>query len=125
MRRLKSFAAVTASWEQLLSAVEANRDELPQVETFRVQLEACLDDLRAAHAQRAALEANRLRATRDLKIALDQGTALASRLRAWARGQYGNRGDKLIEFGMKPRCKRKPRGRPGKEERAPRKPTEP
>jgi hypothetical protein len=84
-----------------------------------------VEDLRAVHAHRAALQANTLRATQDLNIALDQGSALASRLRAWIHGQYGSRGDKLIEFGMKPRLKRKPRGKPEKEEGAPRKPTEP
>jgi hypothetical protein len=125
MRKRMSFAVITAEWEQLLAAVEANRDDLPQAEALRVQLEASLEDLRALQAQRAALEANRLRATQDLRICFDQGRALASRLREWVRGQYGVRGDKLIEFGMKPRRKRRIRGRPEKEEGAPWKPTEP
>jgi hypothetical protein len=124
VRKRTTFATITAEWEQLLAAVEANRDELPQVEAFRVQLEASLEDLRALQVQRATLEANRLRATRDLKVSLDRGKALAGRLREWVRGRYGS-GDKLIEFGMKPRRKRRARGRPGKEEEAPRKPTEP
>jgi hypothetical protein len=124
VRKRTTFATITAEWEQLLAAVEANRDELPQVEAYRVQLEASLEDLRVLQVQRATLEANRLRATRDLKVSLDRGKALAGRLREWIRGWYGS-GDKLIEFGMKPRRKRRARGRPGKEEGAPRKPTEP
>jgi hypothetical protein len=128
MKKTRSFAAITADWEQLLAAAEANRDDIPQAEAFRVQLEASLEDFRALHAQRAALEANRLRSTQELKIALDRGVVLAGRIRAWVRGQYGIHDDKLVEFGMKPWRKRKPRGRPaagGGEERAPRKPTEP
>jgi hypothetical protein len=128
MTKTRSFAAITADWEQLLAAAEANRDDIPQAEAFRVQLEASLEDFRALHAHRAALEANRLRSTQDLKIALDRGTALAGRIRAWVRGQYGSRNEKLVEFGMKPWRKRKPRGRPaaeGGEERAPRMPIEP
>jgi hypothetical protein len=124
----QSFAGFTAGWDQLLAAVEANRADLPEIEIFRVQLEANLEDLRALHAQRATLQANALRVTQDLKHARDQGMALASRLREWVRCRYGIRNDKLIEFGIKPRRKRRSRGKPveeGGEERAPRKPTEP
>ena len=46
IRAKKAFAQVTADWDQLLAAVEANRADLPEVEAFRVQLEANLEDLR-------------------------------------------------------------------------------
>lgn len=118
MREKKAFAQVTADWDQLLAAVEANRADLPEVEAFRVQLEANLEDLRAAQARRASLEAERLQATRAVKVSLVHGRALASRIRFWVRGQYGDQSDKLVEFGMKPYRGRRPaRGKPERGER--------
>jgi hypothetical protein len=118
MREKKAFAQVTADWDQLLAAVEANRADLPEVEAFRVQLEANLEDLRAAYARRASLEAERLQATRAVSASLAHGKALASRIRIWVRGQYGRHSNKLIEFGIKPyRRQGRPRGQPERGER--------
>lgn len=118
MREKKAFAQVTADWDQLLAAVEANRADLPEVEAFRVQLEANLEDLRAAYARRASLEAERLQATRTVKASLAQGKALASRIRIWVRGRYGIHNHKLVEFGIKPyRRRRLAREKPEKGER--------
>lgn len=113
--KTKAFDAVTVEWEQLLAAVTANQEELPQVEAFRVQLEAHLTDLRALQAQRAALQVKALQATQNLRDALAWGLDLVTRIRDGVRGHYGFRNDKLTEFGIRPIRKRKEVACPGGE----------
>jgi hypothetical protein len=121
MKAGRSLAILTAAWEQLLAAVTAHQADLPEVEAYRVQLEASLEDVRAAHARRASLEAEKLRATQAVNLALDHGKALASRLRIWVRGVYGLHSDKLVEFGIKPLGRRRAvRGGRRDEKKAPR-----
>ena len=109
----QSLAGILSTWDQLLAAVEANQEDLPHVEPWRVQLEASLTDLRALHARRATLHAEMCQSTQDLQDFLALGKDLAARVRYGVRAQYGFRSDKLIEFGMKPSRKGKPsRDRP-------------
>jgi hypothetical protein len=118
MREKKLFAGLTADWDQLLAAAEANRADLPEVEAFRVQLEANLEDVRAAHARRAGLEAEKLQATQAIHASLASGKSLAGRIREWVRCRYGIHSEKLVEFGITPiRRRRLARGKPEKGER--------
>lgn len=121
----KSFDAITAEWEQLLAAVAANQDDLPQVEVLSVQLEAHLAALRAMQARRVGLRVQTLQATQELWDSLEWGLELVTRIRDGVRGHYGFRNDKLTEFGIRPGPKRKEVGcRPEERaEEAPRSPS--
>jgi hypothetical protein len=117
------------TWDRLLAAVEANREDLPQVEALHVELEASLTDLRILHARRATLQREMLVRTQELKILAAQGRDLAVRIRYVIRARYGFRSDKLLEFGIKPIPERRPRHRRSPPDRleteAPRNPTAP
>jgi hypothetical protein len=124
-----SWAGLMSAWGRLLAAVDANREDLLQVEAFRVQLEASLTDLRILHARRATLQREMLVRTQELKVLTAQGRDLAVRIRDGVRSRYGFRSDKLLEFGMQPIPERRPRRRHSPpdpvETKAPRNPTAP
>ncbi|HEY3570295.1 MAG TPA: hypothetical protein VGP73_20360 [Thermoanaerobaculia bacterium] len=98
----QSFAKVLAHWERLLAGAETNRDDLPALEPYRVQLEAALADTRKFHERRASRAAAARQATRELRAMLRLGRDLASRFESGVRLLYGRRSPKLVEFGMKP-----------------------
>jgi hypothetical protein len=124
-----SWTGIMTTWDRLLAAVEANRQDLPQVEALHVELEASLTDLRILHARRATLQREMLVRTQELKILAAQGRDLAIRIRYVIRARYGFRSDKLLEFGIKPIPERRPRRRRSPPDRleteAPRNPTAP
>jgi hypothetical protein len=122
-----SLAHTIAHWERLLAAVEENRKDLPFLEMFQAQLGkemVCVKDLRD---RKSALRAERLQASRDLRVFLERGRDLASRIQAGARTQYGIRSEKLTEFGIRLRRRKTVREKPRKEKEneAPRNPTAP
>jgi hypothetical protein len=123
----KSLPTTLALWEQLLAGVEANQEELQHVDVYRAQLDAEMKDVKAALSRRAALHAESLQTTRDLRSFAARGDEMAVRIRAGIHLQYGPRSEKLVEFGMKPtRRRRGPREKPvaETEKGAPRKPAE-
>jgi hypothetical protein len=129
MSETSSWAGLMSTWGRLLAAVEANREDLPQVEGFRGELEASLTDLRILHARRATLQREMLVRTQELKVLAAQGRDLAVRIRDGVRARYGFRSDKLLEFGMQPIPERRSRRRHPPpdpvETKAPRNPTAP
>jgi hypothetical protein len=121
-----SFSNTVADWESLLSAVEANQSEIPNVDAYAAQLAAAVADLKEMRALRAALQSEARELTQSLLGRSAQAKDLAIRLRSWIRGWYGAHNEKLMEFGVKPIRKRGPRGRPaaaGTKDEAPRYPT--
>jgi len=125
-----SWAGIMSAWGRLLAAVDANREDLLQVEAFRVELEASLGDLKVLHARRATLQREMLLRTKELRVLAAQGKDLAVRIRDGVRARYGFRSPKLRQFGMKPVDRRRPlwrrRSTPDPiEAKAPRNPTAP
>ena len=122
-----SLAFTIAHWERLLAAVEENRKDLPFLEMFQAQLGKEMDCVRNLRDRKAALKAETRLATRDLRVFLERGRDLASRIQAGARAHYGIRSEKLTEFGIRLRRPRKAREKPRqeKENEAPRNPTAP
>jgi hypothetical protein len=103
-----------SDWEQLLAAVGANREDLPHVETVRARLAAHVEDLRLLHSDRDRLRTETRRMTEEILQGFAEGGDLAIRLRSYVRSTYGIHSDKLLEFGIKPRGRRRQNGRPPK-----------
>jgi hypothetical protein len=103
----QSFANVITDWEKLLITVTANKDDLGSIDAYRAQLEVEMGGAKAASIRQAALSAEVQQTTRDLEGFLERGRELASRIRTGIRSKYGNRNEKLTEFGMKVQRKRK------------------
>jgi hypothetical protein len=104
-----SFAAIVGHWDVLLAGAEANRDDLPALESYRAQLEAALKEARELYARRLSHEAEALQMSRELRARMDLGRDLAARLESGVRLLYGRRSPKLSEFGMKPLVSTRPR----------------
>jgi hypothetical protein len=77
------------------------------IDAYRAQLEVEMAGAKAASIRQAALSAEVQQATRDLEGFLERGRELSSRIRTGIRSKYGNRNEKLTEFGMKVQRKRK------------------
>jgi hypothetical protein len=110
-------------WERILAAAEANRKELPYLESCRAQLGADIEYVKALRERRAALRVEAFQATRELRALVSRGRELASRIQSGARALYGSRGRKLEEFGIRLRGRKRSRGRPARKDEAPRNPT--
>lgn len=102
MSREPQYGVTLNGWERLLGSMEANAGDFPQFDTYRAQLKAMLDAAREAAAQQAAMAANKQEATRKLQSVLADGRKLANFLRNGVRQRYGNRSEKLVEFGLNP-----------------------
>jgi hypothetical protein len=104
-----SYAKVMREWEVLLTKVSANKEDLPFVEDYRAQLEAELNGVKETIERQTAMQAAFQNETRNLEKFLERGKALAVNIRAGVVTRYGNRSEKLIEFGMRPvRSRRRP-----------------
>jgi hypothetical protein len=102
MAREPKYGVTLNGWERLLGSMEANAGDFPQFDTYRAQLKAMLDGARDASAQQAALAAEKQQATQRLQSVLADGRKLANFLRNGVRQRYGNRSEKLVEFGLRP-----------------------
>lgn len=104
-----SYAKVLRDWEVLLTKVDANKADLPFIEDYRTQLEAELNGAKETIEKQTAMQASFQNETRNLEKFLERGKALAVNIRAGVVTRYGNRSEKLIEFGMRPvRSRRRP-----------------
>ncbi|MES1245297.1 MAG: hypothetical protein ABUT39_27085 [Acidobacteriota bacterium] len=102
MPNSKSYGATVNGWEELLTALEENSGELAQLDLPRQRLQTLLDQIRAFTAEQAALTASRQQATERVYFLLAQGRKLATVLRTSVREHYGNRSQKVAEFGLQP-----------------------
>jgi len=102
MAREPKYGVTLNGWERLLGSLETNAGDFPQLETYRAQLKTMLDGAREAAAQQAALAANKQETTKKLQSVLADGRKLANFLRNGVRQRYGNRSEKLVEFGLNP-----------------------
>ncbi len=119
-----SFADYVVQWEKLLKSLEANQADLPFLADLRSQLVRVVDGLKAATVQQDMFRSQSQQTSRDMEGFLDLGRDLATRLRNGVRTQYGVRGEKLLEFDMKPRRQKlraasKPKSKKKKEEKKP------
>jgi hypothetical protein len=91
-----------ARWERLLVALLANIAELPHLEVPRGKLQALLDEVRALVSQQDVHAASKQLVSQRLKVALADGKKLATFLRTGVKEHFGNRNEKLVEFGVQP-----------------------
>ena len=102
MAREPKYGVTINGWERLLASLEANTQDFPQLESYRMQLKATLEAVRETSAQQAAMAATKQEASKRLQAMLADGRKLANFLRNGVRQRYGNRAEKLVEFGLQP-----------------------
>lgn len=102
MAKEPKYGATLNGWERLLTSMEANGEDFKTLETYRTQLKSMLDTAREASAQQAAMAATKQEASKNLQALLVEGRKLANFLRNGVKQHYGNRSEKLVEFGLAP-----------------------
>ena len=102
MARDPQYGVTINGWERLLVPLEANKQDLPHLETHRALLAGMVAQARGISAQQAAMAASKQEATKRLQALLVEGRKLATFLRTGVRQQYGNRSEKLVEFDLQP-----------------------
>ena len=108
-RRHTTQTGMLGDLQILLTALAANGEDFPHLETSRAKLEKMLDQAYDAATQQANAAAVKQEATKRLQGLTTDGTRLGNALRAMIKEHYGVRSEKLAEFGIQPF-----RGRPRK-----------
>jgi hypothetical protein len=120
MAREKTYNGVLGRWEKLNQMLEANKDDLPALESPRQDLAKVLTQAMEAAKRQAVHTAGKQEASKELKGLITEGERIATMLWQGLRIRYGIRSEKLAEFGLQPF-----RGRPRKAKTAPEEPKEP
>jgi len=107
-KKSRSYGDTLEEWKLIMEAYESNQEDLPHLEAPKNQLKALLEQAKDTIEQQAALAARRQEMTQQLADALDQGRKLATFLRTGIKHRYGNRSEKLVEFGVQPLRPRRP-----------------
>lgn len=102
MAREPRYGVTINGWERLLVSLEANRQDLPHLETHRALLTGMVSQVQEISALQAAMAASKQEATRRLQSLLAEDRKLATFLRTGVRQQYGNRSEKLAELDLQP-----------------------
>jgi hypothetical protein len=102
MAREPKYGVTLNGWERLLTSMEANAEDFKTLETYRAKLKSMLDSAREASTHQAAMEATKQEATKNLRAMLVEGRKLATFLRGGVKQRYGDRSEKLVEFGLAP-----------------------
>ena len=106
-RQQTRFSDFVTDWEQLLVSLLANIAELPHLEAPRAKLQALLEEVRALVTQQDVHTAAKQQISQRLKILLATGKKLATFLRTGIKEHFGNRNEKLVEFGVQTFRRRK------------------
>jgi len=93
--------------EHLATTLEANSADIPHLEAPRVKFKGVLEQLRALNVQHDLHTASKQQVAKQQRTLLADGKKLATFLRTGLKEHFGNRSDKLVEFGVAPFRRRK------------------
>lgn len=102
MPRETKYAGIAGELQRLLGALEANREELPQLEPFRLKLVGIFTQVLEVFQQQAALKASKQESSKRLRQLLGEGQRVATVARVAIKEHYGVREEKVVEFGLQP-----------------------
>ncbi|HEX3552664.1 MAG TPA: hypothetical protein VIA62_05500 [Thermoanaerobaculia bacterium] len=104
-----TYSGVLGELTRFTVAVAANAADLPHLEGPRIRLEKVLGDAKVIAQQQAALTASKQDSSKRLKELVVEAQRLATGMGRFLKEHYGNRSEKLAEFGMQPFRGRAPR----------------
>jgi hypothetical protein len=90
------------SWQRLNVTVQANSADLPQLEAQRLRLETLIGQGLDLTKEQLAFRASKQDKSQQFQAVMDEGTRLATFLRAAVKQHYGPTSEKLAEFGLQP-----------------------
>ncbi|HSS47361.1 MAG TPA: hypothetical protein VLX28_00310 [Thermoanaerobaculia bacterium] len=89
-------------WRMVSSSAAANAADLPQAAIPLVALDKIIAEADQIFVEQAAFRASKQLSSQRLLVLFDQGDKLTTVLKAIDKQHYGNRNDKLVEFGIQP-----------------------
>jgi len=104
-----TYSGMIGELTRIEAALAANAADLPHLEGPRVRLGSILGSAKEVAQQQAALKASKQESSKRLKELLVEGQRVATGIVRFLQQHYGNRSEKLAEFGLQPFRGRKPR----------------
>lgn len=98
----KTYPVIQKKLELKSKALEANREELAHLEVPLDKINGVLGDVKDLTAQQASLTAAKQEVSKRLAERMREGESLMAFVDAGVRQHYGNRSEKLVEFGLQP-----------------------
>lgn len=83
-------------------ALAANSEELPYLESHRARLDAINTELKDLTAQQASLTAGKQEVSKRIADLVQAARKLLTFVDVGVKQHYGNRAEKLVEFGVQP-----------------------
>jgi hypothetical protein len=102
MARETKYKGMWGDWQSLMGKVEVNKDQLPQLEPFRLKLGVVLNEALRINQQQEATKATKQEATKQLRKLGLEGNRLAALLRQGIKEHYGVREEEIAKFGLQP-----------------------
>jgi len=89
-------------WELRGQALAANGTELTHLTAHGGRLGELQGEVKSLTAEQASLTARKQEVSKQLKELMQEGNKLVAFLDAGVKQHYGNRAEKLVEFGLQP-----------------------
>jgi hypothetical protein len=102
MPTIKTQTDTIVDAEELLAAVAANPDLLPNLNEHLTPLDSVLGRIKTLRVTQKTLTADKQKATQELKAAYREARDLTIQLRGAVRAKVGVRSEKLVEFKVPP-----------------------
>jgi hypothetical protein len=117
MAKETTYKGILGDLQRLSVALDANKEELPQLEPFRLKLGGILTQALDVNQKQIEHQVGKQEMSKQLRQLLLEGQRLANVVRTAVREHYGIREEKVAEFGVQPFRGRK--AKPAPEEPAP------
>src|SRR4029077_10750973 len=95
-------AGVLGELQNLAMTMEANKDQLPDLEPFRLKFAGIVTQTLEIRKQQVAFQASKQESSKQLQKLLTQGKSMADVLRTAGKNPFASREEKLVEFGLQP-----------------------
>lgn len=99
---MASYAVDQKKMQLRNEAVAANSTDLPHLETKRGRLNDVLNEVKSLTTEQASMTARKQEISQRLAGLMKEGNALAAFIDVGVKQHYGNRAEKLAEFGLQP-----------------------
>ena len=102
MERETRNAGIMGALQRLSVTMEANKEELPNLEPFRLKLTGIVIQIFDIAKQQAAHKAGKQESAKLLRKLLTEGNRVADLVRTGVRDHFGPDAEKVAEFGVQP-----------------------
>lgn len=102
MAKETTYAGMIGDWQRLHVRIDANKAELPQLESYLAKLKTILDRAVEVTKQQSAMRAAKQEASKEVRKLTRDGNRVAALMRQVVKEHYGISEEKLSEFGLQP-----------------------